>query len=91
MNTHLLISIKDIEDKIQRIIMNNKHLFNDKEYMKEYYPEAYQLEELLNNSKQISLDDEGIEDKAENFYQSANDSTISGFVDGYTQALKDLL
>lgn len=92
MNTHLLIPIKDIQEEISH---NRKYLnslqrnerSNDSDKLEQ---KTEFLEDLLTN-KQISLDDKGIEEKAENFYQSANDSTVSGFVDGYTQALKDLL
>ena len=80
-NTHILIPIKDIEEYFRKSV----HAALTKEISLGA--------EVLSTSKQISLNEEDIviEKKANKFYKSANDSIIDGFVDGYKQALRDII
>ncbi len=59
--THILIPIKDIEARIFKLIGDKekeaKYVWEDDEYLREQYPEAYELKQLLNTGKQISLDE----------------------------------
>lgn len=109
-NTHILIPIKDIEDKIAllrvQLAKANEEL-DSLEYAWDGENRRIELSEDINGysvgiivcqqmleaGKQISLDEEDIviEKKANKFYKSANDSIIDGFVDGYKQALRDII
>jgi len=87
--THLLIPIKDIEKQIAELRTRHNTYARKK---------ADSLERLIKTSKQISLNEEDIEEKINLLYPEphANDSIQivykwSGKKEGYKQALKDLL
>lgn len=80
--THLLITIKDIE-KIKANASHDKNML-------------FVIDTIEYTAKQISLDEKNIEDKAEKAFSNYRKdkfglSRVTRQIEGYTQALKDLL
>ena len=74
--THILIPIKDIKKRIKSW---------------KGHVEAKELQDLLETSKQISLDEKDIEVKAWEFEPKVDSNHSDLLRRGYKQALKDLL
>lgn len=97
MNTHILIPIKDIEDRIKTLALkrDNEHKKgNDKSALRIEYT-IVEITSIFESAKKISLDEKDIEDKALNYHASINteSKTVNNYFkyEGYKQALKDLL
>jgi len=95
--THILIPIKDIESRITKLIGNKekeaKYVWEDDEYLREQYPEAYELKQLLIRNKQISLNEEDIIQKAQTYTDKFNHrkpEITNAMGEAFIQALKDL-
>ena len=85
MNTHIIISIKEIEDRIK----DYQYKFDNNEDLeaKKFYKSQIHLLKQILKGKQISLDEKDIEEKA-------NKQIFTGLntpQNAYKQALKDLL
>ena len=86
MNTHILIPIKDIEEKIS--IMENSKEFSQED--------VQEWKHILAKYKQISLDEKGESEiieaaKKHGMYGGYAMKDYTPFETGYKQALKDLL
>lgn len=100
MNTHLLIQIKDLENKIILYREDIKVSERGGDYIRAaaFAHMVFALNEILEESKQISLDEKDAEKRAKELYDLPENYNITQsnniceiFVEGYKQALKDLL
>lgn len=98
MATHLLIPISDIEDQVEAFKQFLQYNGEDSISLKENYIAQGCLnvyEKLLSTTKQISLSEDDIEERAEEFWQKSKSGTFLAnhaplkYI--YKQALKDLL
>ena len=98
MNTHILISIEDVKDKIALYKEDIKTSENGGDSIRAaaFSHMLSELEDILKIGKQISLNEEDIEEKAwkalENSQEDFSDDTSGSYLfrQGVKQALKDL-
>ncbi len=96
--THILIPIKDIEDRLKKLnSTKNKHV-DGLELVGEMMDgrEKFVLNEILSKNKKLSLDEEDIKTKALQYDNLHPDGILPKrkwihWMEGYKQALKDLL
>ena len=89
--THILIRINLIESIISDFSQKLKDTrYNDESWYHQAQIESEKWEELLQNSKQIALDDESIEAKAEIYCQRDIKAGYESRKQGFKVALKDL-
>ena len=95
--THILISIKDLKAKIKlykKDIKTSENSNNDLIRAAAFTHKLNELEDLLKQSKKISLTERNIKRKGFDFLVSKGakySSQFPGLITGYTEALKSLL
>ncbi len=87
MSKYIILSVTDIENRIKNLIEDDKmsSMFESLSIGREIRV----WKEILNESKQISLDENDIEKKAEMFAKTTSYYSMAKFA--YEKALKDLL